>query len=364
MTRDTDKTFRWAILGTGPAARKFVRGVAATGGQAVTVASRDPANARRFAAETGIPHAAESWEEAVAVGADAVYVATPPSLHESHARLAIAAGRAVLIEKPLAQDAAGARRIADAAEAAGVFAMEALWTRFLPAVVAARARLDAGDLGTPLAFAATFAGASVPDPAAAAFDPDRGGGALLHRGVYAVSLARHFLGPVTEIAASGRIGATGVDEDAALLLTHASGAVSLLAASLVTRAESGAEIRGTTATLGFEGPIWRPFGLRLDRSAAAKGGGAGGKRFEALRESALLQRLSDRLAPLRARRRTTRIAAPFRGNGYGHEAEAVMAALGAGRIGSEVMPLSESVEVLEVIDTARARLAWAAEGAS
>jgi predicted dehydrogenase len=115
----------------------------------------------------------------------AVYVATPAALHEEHALMAIAAGTAVLVEKPLAHNAAAALRIAEAARAAGVFAMEAMWTRFLPLTVTLHDRLTAGALGEPRAFAAEFMGSDRPDAGTSRFDPVQGG-ALLHRGVYPV----------------------------------------------------------------------------------------------------------------------------------------------------------------------------------
>ncbi len=127
--------FRWAILGTGAVARKFVLGLgqSSVAGQAAIVASRNRANAARTAAELGIPAVADSYEEAIGSGGiDAVYVATPPSLHRNHALAAIAAGRPVLVEKPFAVTGSEAEEIARAARAAGVFCMEGMWTRFLP----------------------------------------------------------------------------------------------------------------------------------------------------------------------------------------------------------------------------------------
>lgn len=351
--------FRWAVFGTGSVSRKFVLGLRALGGRAVvsSVASRNPENARRFAASLGVARAASSWEDAVAVDIDAVYVATPASEHEAHALLAIGRGKPVLIEKPLAPDATAAHRIAQAAETAGVFAMEALWTRFLPLVAEAKARVDRGDLGEIRGFHATFLAANIPDAGASIFDPARAGGALLHRGIYPLSLARHLCGPVTGVSARGLIGATGVDEDAVVILAHASGALSTVRASLRTSSPNGATLWGTKGTLEIAPPVWRPETARFTPVAPQAIGPARPRRFEAFRESRRGQKLAEAMTRLRGLRGGSRaLSAPFLGNGYTHEALALMNAVAAGQTQSAVMPLSQSIEVLEVIDAALARI--------
>lgn len=352
--------FRWAILGTGVVSRKFCLGLGALGGRAAVgpIASRDPANAAAMARSLGLGRAVESYEAAVRdTSVDAVYVATPPHLHEAHAGLAIAAGKPVLVEKPLAGDAASARRIAAEAEAAGVFVMEAMWTRFQPLVVEVARRLEAGALGEVRGFHGTFMGASLPDPAASLFHPG-GGGALLHRGVYPLSLARLFLGPVADVCACARVGETGVDEDVVLTLTHASGALSDIRASLRAAGSNDCTIWGTEGRLEIAGPVWRPTAARLVPVAAAPLRQPRPRRFEAFRESARGQRLAASLA--RAKQTLSGGTETFRnrfaGNGYSHEAAHLMDCVAAGRRGSDIMPLGQSVEILEVVDRALAQI--------
>lgn len=354
----------WAILGTGSVARKFALGLSALGGAARvgTVASRDPANARVFVATLGLGRAAETYADAIADEIDAVYIATPPSEHEAHAALAFAAGKPVLIEKPLASDAATAERIAAAAAAAGVCAAEAMWTRFLPLMPALKAWIDSGELGEVRGFHGTFLGAGIPDRKQSIFDPDRGGGALLHRGIYPIALARHFLGPVTAVTAAGRIGDTNVDEEAVVTLTHSSGAISDIRASLRLSGANGATLWGTRATVTIDPPIWRPDTARLSPVAATAGPRPGPRRFEAFRETARGQRLAGLNQGLRrliSRNRTLR--APFLGNGYSHEAQALAEAAAAGKPGCEAMPLAQSIEILKIIDEARRQIAEAGE---
>jgi predicted dehydrogenase len=355
----------WAILGTGQVSERFAAGLRQLGPAAriVATASRDPANARAFAARHG-GQAVDDYAAALALpGVEAAYVATPPALHEAHALLAIAAGRAVLVEKPFASDAAAAARIRDAARAAGVFCMEAMWTRFLPMIAEAQARLAAGALGEIRALEASFMASDRPDPGASLFDAARGGGSLLHRGIYAVSLARMLLGPATLAAAAGRIGATGVDEDCTLVLRHQGGALSTLRASLRAPGPNRLVISGTHGQLVLDAPLFRPFRARITpatpRGGGSGGGRTGGGRLAALRDSALLQRAQQAIpAALRDRLEKTRvIARPYAGNGYHYEAAELADCLAAGRGESARMPLDDSVEILALIDAARAAIA-------
>ena len=146
----TTRTIRWGIIGLGHIAAKFADALAGTPGAVLGAAcSRDLDKAKRFAAAAG--------GEALGFSdigmmlktgkIDAVYVASPNTVHKVHALEAIAAGKAVLCEKPLAGSAADAQDIANAARAAGVFCMEAMWTRFLPAVFEARRLVNEGALG-------------------------------------------------------------------------------------------------------------------------------------------------------------------------------------------------------------------------
>jgi predicted dehydrogenase len=353
--------FRWAVIGTGAVSARFVHGLAALQGRAqvTRVLSRREDSARAFAAAFGIPEARAGVTPQALEGVDAVYVASPVSEHATHALAAIAAGRPVLVEKPFAMTAAEAATVAAAAEAAGVFCMEALWTRFLPLLALMRAQIAAGALGQVTGFDGSFQIATRPDPGSSLFDPARGGGALLQRGVYPLSLACHLLGPVVRVQSAGRIGPTGVDEDCALLLTHATGAISTIRASLTSDGPNGMTITGTKASLHVAPPVWRPVTARLvsARPGTAGGGVIKAGRLAALRETGPAQRLLQGLGPLKARltgRAGTRLHAPFAGNGYGHEAEEVMACVAAGRTESAVMPLSETLAIMALIDAALA----------
>lgn len=354
--------FRWGILGTGFAARKFALGLRAAGGaEAALVASRSLQKAQAFAQACGIPSACGSYEEAVARGRiDAFYVATPPSLHYAHALLCLSAGKPALVEKPFAVNAEEARAIASAARARQVFCMEGLWTRFLPLVVRLKQFVDKGELGAIRLLSGSFCSALPVARDNIRFNPALGGGVLLDRGVYLISLAHYFLGAPQAIASLASIGETGVDEQMAVLLRYDSGAIATLQASFRTEGASNLVIMGSRAQIEVRPPIFRPFLMTLTpmRNSAPKGARPGG--LEALKEShwahAAYQRLGPFLSLLHGGH-SRRIRVPYAGNGYHYEALEVMRCVRAGVSESPVMPLAESVSIMETLDQIRAQ--WA-----
>lgn len=351
-------SFRWSILGTGAVAHKFVSDLACLGEQTEVrcVASRNAQNATDFASDLGIPEAL-SYDDAISADVDGVYIATPAAMHESQALAAIAAGKAVLIEKPMAGNADAARRISEAAKASGTFCMEAMWTRFLPAIEVVRAALDAGKLGEPIGLDARFMMANQPNRNVSIFDPHSDGGAMLHRGIYPLSLARMFLGPVSDLKPITKIGETGVDEEAVVAMRHENGAISNIRASLRANGPQGTAIYGSRATIYLDGPIYRPLNVRLveTNAAAASSGPTRRRPLEKFRESRLGLRTSERIKRLIAGvRRTQNLRAGFVGSGYHYQARAVIEAVRNGETFDSRMSPDESVEVLEMIDRIRA----------
>ena len=341
---ETEKNFRWGIWGTGGVARKFALGLRTVEGASLAWAlSRDQGRAEAFAKRFGGAGFADPTA-AFAAGADAVYIATPAKRHADHAVAALSAGLPVLIEKPFAGNGEDAGRIAEAARKHKKYAMEAMWTRFQPALAQARRLLAEGAIGTPRLLRGEVCIASL--PGGSLYDPE-GGGALRQRGVYPLSLAAHLLGMPEHAQAMLRRGASGVDEEATVQLRHPGGAISQIRASLTASAPNGFDILGDKGALRVEGRIWRPSGLRLSAYAPRKEGAGG--RLSDFRETPLGQRLQRLALPL-LDRGGRRIAAPAKGNGYGHQAEEVMARVRAGELESPLMPLSESVALTELMD--------------
>lgn len=356
MNDNANRKFRWAIFGTGLVARKFLLGLRALGkdAQVVTVASRNPENAKRFARELNVPHCSDNFQDAANfANVDAVYIATPPSVHEAHALLAIAAGKPVLIEKPFALNAASAQRISDAAKQANVFCMEAMWTRFLPLISEIKTCIDAGTIGEIRSFEGSFGIAEVVEPKNSLFSLQHGGGALMHRGIYPLSLAHYFLGPVCETQAMGRIGETGVDEECTLNLRHCSGAISTLRASLRATQANKISIYGTKGRIEIQAPIYRPHRAKIFRSTPQHRP-PNNRHLEPFKEGGFLQGVNQRKSWFGGflSRPQSKIWAPFQGNGYHYEAKALMDAVRGGHVENPIMQLSESIEIMKIIDTA------------
>src|SRR4051794_22612990 len=125
---------RWGVIGSGGIAPAFAAGGAPTDpGGIVPIGSRSRETAEAFGDAFGIPRRHAGYEALVADDAvQAVYVATPHPMHHANARLALDAGKPVLVEKAFTMNAAEARDLVATARDTGVFLMEAMWTRFLP----------------------------------------------------------------------------------------------------------------------------------------------------------------------------------------------------------------------------------------
>ena len=274
-------SIRWGVLGAGGIASTFVRDLAGAGISVTAVGSRDLGRARAFADEHDVPRAHGSYDDLVAdPGVDVVYVATPHVLHREHALLALAAGKHVLVEKPFTVSAAEAEEVLDAARAAGLVALDAMWTRYTPQSAFIREVVRSGTIGEPRLLTATHLQALPTDPRHRVNDPALGGGALLDLGVYPVAFAHDVLGPVAEVAAVGTLSEQGVDRRVGVSFRHEGGGSSQLFAALDTPGGDVAVVHGTEGRLEVD-PNWHePGGVTVfdrdgnvvDRRVADEGG--------------------------------------------------------------------------------------------
>lgn len=345
--------FRWAVIGTGAVSAKFVAGLAATrDARAVLVASRALATAEAFAGAVGVARAVEGDDPAGWRGAvDAVYIASPPSEHRRQAIACLEAGLPVLIEKPFAASLADGEAIAAAARATGTFAMEAMWTRFMPAAQLLRDRVAAGAVGAVHLVSGSFGTSYRPDPAQSAFDPVRGGGALGQFAVYPLSLAQWLFGSPSNVTATARIGATGVEESVSLSLAYASGPLASFFVSNRAPAPNDFHVMGTDGIISLQGSIFRPRGVVLTQTSPRGPERLAGGAKARLRESGIAH-TAIQVAGITSRGGRT-VAARYRGNGYTHEAEEVQACVAAGQHESTTMPLADSLAVLATVDDVR-----------
>ena len=252
-----DTSIRWGLLGAGGIAGVFAENLLTEGITVQAVAARDGAKARAFADRFDLPTAHEGYAALLAdPEVDAVYVNTTHNFHAEHALLAIEAGKPVLVEKAFTVTAAEARRVADAARSAGVFAMEAMWTRFLPSTDFVRARIADGSLGEVRAVITDHSQFLNPDPKGRLHNPELAGGALLDLGVYNVSFAVDLLGAPTDIVARGTPTATGVDAEVSMVLTHAGAAVSEGHTTMLSAGPSRGLVIGTEGYLELDGAFY------------------------------------------------------------------------------------------------------------
>jgi len=212
-------TTRWAIAGPGRIAATIAQEfVHVPDAEIVAVGSRSAERARVFADRFGIQQSFGDYAELFAADVDAVYLATPHGQHTELALAAIEAGKAVLIEKSFTTSVADTASVIAAARARGVFVMEAMWTRFLPAIVELRRLVDSGALGELRAVYGDLLAFREFDPNDRLFNRELGGGAVFDLGVYCLSFVQHFLGTPSSVQAVGGRFSNGVDSGAGILL--------------------------------------------------------------------------------------------------------------------------------------------------
>ncbi|WP_143135223.1 Gfo/Idh/MocA family protein, partial [Burkholderia ubonensis] len=202
------RAVRFGIVGAGSIARRFAQSLAHVPGAALAGvwARRADAAAAFCATHGGTP--AASLDALLASDVDAIYIAT---LHDSHAEYALAslaAGKAVLCEKPATLNAAQLETVLRAARDAGRLFMEAMKPPFFPLYLKLRAHLRDDPIGEIRLVRAGCASSSVPGDHPV-YRLEQAGGALLDIGIYETFLAVDWLGAPLDVQTLGRVGATG-----------------------------------------------------------------------------------------------------------------------------------------------------------
>ncbi|MBN8750764.1 4-carboxy-2-hydroxymuconate-6-semialdehyde dehydrogenase [Xylophilus ampelinus] len=344
---------RWGIFGTGSISSKFVAALSRVDGAHVEwVASRTIDSASRFASAHGIPRFIAPYVEAARnASVDVVYIATPPSEHFRHALMCIEAGLSVLIEKPMATCARDAQAIAEAAAKRSVFAMEGLWTRFLPASQEFKAKVMDGDVGGIRLIRGSFGSSQRPDPRNNLYSRALGGGALTHLGSYPLSWGQWLFGQPVRISADGNFGESEVVEDALITLRYPGNVLGSFAVSLRSWAPDDLHVMGTDGMLSLKGTIVRPHGWIWHHEAPLgpqAGAGAIG-RAARLRQNHWLHQLAQRVNR-NGRAPASQASRFYSGNGYEHEVLEVHACMKRGATESSVMSLNESIAIASTSD--------------
>ncbi|WP_344414381.1 Gfo/Idh/MocA family oxidoreductase [Pseudonocardia ailaonensis] len=317
-------TVRWGIIGPGRIARKVAADFPhVPEAQLVAVASRSKERGEAFARDLGVPTVHDSYRAILAdPQVDALYIATPHPQHRAIALAGIRAGKALLVEKAFTVTPEATREIVDLAVERGVFVMEAMWTRFQPAVARLRELIADGAIGEVTAVQADLGAQHSTDPADRFYAPELGGGALFDLAVYPISFAQMVLGPAVHVTARGVLADSGVDVEESILLDHGDGRTSTLFASLRCQTPGAARVVGTGGWIDVPPRFHHPTRLVLTRNG----------------------------------HEPEEIAAPATGAGYSHEIVEVTGAVAAGRTQSDVMPLADTVAVQEIMGEVAAQL--------
>jgi len=284
------------------------------------VAARDGERAASFAARFGASHSYGDYRALVEdPDVDIVYVATTHPFHREQALMAIEAGKHVLVEKPLALNAAHASEVLTAARRHGVFAMEAVWMRANPLILKALELVAEGVIGNVVAVQADFS-IEVPfDPTHRLYDLANGGGALMDLGIYPIHFALLFLGRPDLQQVLGTLSPTGSDAVAALQWGYGSGAVAQLRCATTAWAPDRASVVGTTGSMSVEPWFVNPARLVVTTSEG---------------ESTV----------------------EGEGTAYGPQVQEVERCLREGLLESPLVPHADTIAALELVDRARADL--------
>lgn len=314
---------RWGIFGPGAIAHSFAEGLKfVTDAELVAVGSRDLTRAKDFAKKYQIPKAFGSYEELASCNeVDVIYIATPHGRHYEDMLLCLEYNKHILCEKSFTINAKQALKIFQLAREKRLFVMEAMWTRFQPAIFKVKELLARKVIGNVIMMTADL-GFNFPFNAEhRLFNPHLGGGALLDLGVYPISLCQYFMGIPDELTTLARIGQTNVDEICSMTFKYQNGRMANLFATLRSHSPSEVIFMGTDGILKLNAPIYRPSGITIQRSDGRQ------EFFEA----------------------------ELIGNGYNYQAEEVIRCLKTGRLESDIIPQEDTLSVMELMDSIRAQ---------
>jgi predicted dehydrogenase len=327
-------TTGWGILATGRIARDFASDLRHVPGARVAAAgSRSAGSAEAFAREYGddSTNAHASYDALVAdPDVEVVYVASPHAFHLEHSRLAFAAGKPVLCEKPLTLNRADGEALFDAA--GDLFCMEAMWTACHPMIREVQRRLFAGDFGVPRQVHADLGFVVQQSASSRMTDPALGAGALLDMGIYPLTFARLMLGPFADVVATGDLAESGIDLDVAIATRHDGGALSALTASMTSTSGRTATIATDAGRIDVPADFHHPAYVTWTPTDGEP----------------------ERIEP----------PSPVLGSGLGNEAAHVQDCLRDGLTESPLVPRAHSLELLDVMDDVRRQLGvrYAADG--
>lgn len=313
---------RWGIISTGHISGKFAEALAILPEtELVAVASRNIEMANKFAEKHNVSKAYATYQElADDPDVDAVYIGTPHTFHLENSVMCMRKGKAVLCEKALTINAAEAREMVRVAREENVFLMEAMIPRHVPLLKKVLQWIKDGRIGEVRMVKASRCARGEFASGARQMNPELGGGSLLDVGVYVISFASMiFKKSPVEVVGVGHIGDLGSDEQGVAILKYDKGEIADLSFALRTVAVNEAYILGTEGYIKVHDVFAVPTKASLFINK---------KEVDVIEE-------------------------PIIGNALNYEAEEVMRCMKEGLTESPLMPLDESIEIMEIMDSIR-----------
>ena len=311
----------WAVVGTGNIVKKFILGLShVENAKLKTVVSRSAKKAQIFSEEYAIENYTSSFDSVLSdPSIDIIYIGTPHTSHAEYAIRALEKGKAVLCEKPMTVNREEAERVINASRENNTFFMEAMWTRFLPAIRKVKEWLDDKLIGDVKMVESSFGDLAPFDPEWRLFNKELAGGALLDIGIYPLSFSQMVYSSFPErIVSSMFLGQSGVDEMTNIILDYPNGSAAVLSTAINCNLETSCRIFGTKGKIEIPDFVYA------------------------------------RKAILTVYNQYEEISSPdFISNGYNYEAEEVMRCVEKGLIESPLMKHEESLDILSIMDTIR-----------
>ena len=264
----------------------------------------------------------ESLESILQSEVDIIYIATPHPSHLAHSLAAIEAGKAVLCEKPFTLNSRQAESVCTAAKNGKVFLMEAMWTRFLPSMRRISEIVQAGEIGEIENITTSFGYDASNDPDCWVFKKELGGGSLLDIGIYCISFTQMILKSyITKIECKAKLASSGIDLKAEWEIDF-SGVKATGSCAVIEKLNNEAVIQGSKGIIRVP-QFWNAKEFYLNESL---------------------------------------INASYAGFGYQFEALEAAKCVQEGKFQSQIMPHSDTVISMEILDRIRARWGLVYEG--
>lgn len=308
------------ILGAGKIAVSMAKTLNGMEGvKAYAVASRSLEKAEKFAEEHHVEKAYGSYEAMLAdENVELVYIATPHSHHLAHGKLCIDYGKPVLCEKAFTANTEQAKELLDYAKERNIFITEAIWTRYMPSRKMIDEIIVSGKIGEVKSLTANL-GYEMAEKERL-INPALAGGALLDVGIYPLNFASMVFGNDIEKITSVCVKTeTGVDAQESIILTYKDGKIATLHAGMLASTEQYGIVYGTKGYL---------IAYNINNV--------------------------DRIAVFSSDRKKLReVEVPKQVTGYEYEVWACKRALAEGKLECEEMPHSETIQMMEWMDSMR-----------